>query len=496
LDSFRQTFGTEAEVGAFAPGRVNLIGEHTDYNEGFVLPFALPYKTVVVGSKSADKERISRVFSCNMSSDGVVSFVCDSSLGKGLPIWANYVKGTVFQYIKDLPLGFAFDAVIISDVPLGSGLSSSASLEVAVATFLESLYGVTSVSGVDKALRCRQAEHTFADTPCGIMDQYISANGRKGHLLLIDCRSQGFELIPFGGENTSANGMAGAEAGAGAGAGDRPVLLVTNSNVKHKLSGSEYPDRVKQCKRAVETIQKVNPSVRSLRDCDNIAGLNCAIQHFDFSRCPHEQLPFDPNHLRPGEDDMFAASLLPKVNAPSITEYKRARHVILEDLRTIDAVAALKRGDFAEVGRLMTESHTSLRDDFEVSCKELDILVKLALEVDGVLGSRMTGGGFGGCTITLVKIGAVAKLKAYLNKKYFEVTKTKCDCFECVPEQGATVLDLSLLQAVNDNAQSSENGSSGTSASAESSTYLRDWMLPVLLSGLIAFVAFKVLQKR
>lgn len=475
IDTYQKTFGTFPEVGVFAPGRVNLIGEHTDYNEGFVLPFALPYKTVVVGCKTSNKE--SRIFSCNMSSDGVISFKCDSSLGKGTPTWANYVKGAVFQYLKELPAGLAFDAVIASDVPLGSGLSSSASLEVAVATFLEKAYGLSTISGVEKALRCQKAEHTFADNPCGIMDQYISANGQKDRLLLIDCRSQGFELVPFGVQG-----------------GESPVLLVVNSNIKHQLSGSEYPDRVKQCKRAVETIQKVTPSVKSLRDCDSLDCLNNAIQFFDFSQCPKAELPFNPDTAK-GSNDKFAESLKSKKNAPSITEYKRARHVILEDVRTTDAVAALKSGDFVKVGRLMTESHVSLRDDFEVSCKELDILVDLALEVDGVLGSRMTGGGFGGCTITLVKKEAVGKLKEHLQKKYFEATRIKCDYFECVPQQGAGVIDLTHYTSE----PSASSTSTSTSASAPSSsipTFIRDWALPVAVTGLIAFVAFKVIQKK
>jgi len=470
LETYKRTFGAVAEVGAFAPGRVNLIGEHTDYNDGFVLPFALPYKTVVVGSKTTNKE--SRVYSCNMSSDGVVSFVCDSTLCKGTPSWANYVKGSVFQYLKDLPTGVSFDAVIASDVPLGSGLSSSASLEVAVATFLEKLYGLTKVNGVQKALRCQKAEHNFADNPCGIMDQYISANGQKGRLLLIDCRSQDFELVPFGD-----------------GVEDSPVLLVANSNVKHQLSGSEYPDRVKQCKSAVEAIQKVAPSVKSLRDCDSLKILNSAIQHFDFSQCPKKQLPqFTTSDGIKDWDEKISNAMKPKKGAPTITEYKRARHVILEDVRTTEAVAALRAGDFVKVGRLMTESHVSLRDDFEVSCKELDILVQLATEVDGVLGSRMTGGGFGGCTITLVKREAVAKLKEHLGKKYFEATKTKCECFECVPEQGAGVINLTL--------QSPEiYTSSSPSPSNTSLQFVRDWALPVMVTGLVVFVAIKIFPK-
>jgi len=264
---------------------------------------------------------------------------------------------------------------------------------VATATFLEQLCNLGSkVSPVVKALRCQKAEHTFADTPCGIMDQYISAMGKEKNLLLIDCRSQDYTLVPFGQGDPSA-----------------PVVLVTNSNVKHTLSGSEYPDRVRQCKEAVAAIQKKHKGVKALRDCTM------------------EML------------DSVKAQLQP-------VNYNRARHCIKEDARTQAAVRGLKEGDYALVGKLMNESHNSLQHDFEVSCAELDTLVDLARSVKGVYGSRMTGGGFGGCTVTLVERGAVARLKKHLKDNF-----PLCECYEAVPSEGSGVVDPTKTASIPSN---------------------------------------------
>merc|ERR1711871_40806 len=306
-----------------------------------------------------------------------------SDMKKGDPEWANYVKGTIAQYLPDLPQNAVIDMVIVSNVPLGAGLSSSAALEVAVATFLETLYNITTVTGVEKALRCQKAEHTWADTPCGIMDQYISAMGQDGNLLLIDCRSREYQLVPFGG-----------------GGGSVPVLMVTNSLVKHALSDSEYPDRVRQCREAVEIISKKHPQVKELRDAT----------------------------MEMVEE---AKAEMPDVN------YRRARHCVTEDARTLDTVERLKVGDFANVGKHMTASHNSLRDDFEVSCPELNELVNLALQVPGVLGSRMTGGGFGGCTVTLLEPSAVEPFKEFVGTKYRENVGIDCVFYTAVPAHGA-----------------------------------------------------------
>lgn len=257
---------------------------------------------------------------------------------------------------------------------------------VATATLLEGLYDL-KVDGVKKALRCQKAEHTFAGTPCGIMDQFISAMGQEGNLLLIDCRSNSFTLVPSG---------KGPEV---------PLILITNSNVKHNLSGSEYPDRVKQCKQAVEVIKRKYPSVIALRDAT---------------------------------EDMLEAV---KGDLSDLA-YRRARHVIGENARTLATVDALKKKDYKAVGEFMIQSHNSLRDDYEVSCEELDTLVELALQVPGVYGSRMTGGGFGGCTVTLVDRGAVKNLEAHLKEKYADKYNNNCDCYEATPSAGAGLLDV------------------------------------------------------
>lgn len=253
-----------------------------------------------------------------------------------------------------------------------------------MATFMEKLFNITSVSSVSKALRCQKAEHTFAGMPCGIMDQYISAMGAAGSLLLIDCRKNESELIPFG----------------GADAAERYKLVVTNSNVKHKLSDSEYPIRVSQCKEAVAGIQRKFPDITALRDVTM---------------------------------EMLTAS----ASEMSEIAFKRARHCITENMRTLSAVSSLKSGGISTVGRLMTESHFSLRDDYEVSCPELDTLVDIALSCTGVLGSRMTGGGFGGCIISLVEVGHVEDLITLFEDLYQQRTGKVCVSYVVVPSAGA-----------------------------------------------------------
>lgn len=258
---------------------------------------------------------------------------------------------------------------------------------MATATLLEEMYSL-KISPVEKALRCQKAEHTYAGVPCGIMDQFISALGKEGNLLLIDCRSNSHTLVPFGSGE------------------DAPVILVTNSKVKHALTGSEYPDRVKQCKEAVAAIQKSFPKVKSLRDAD------------------HDMLEAVRSNL-------------------SAVAYKRARHVIDEDRRTLQTVESLKTKDYATVGKLMNESHNSLRDDYEVSCEEIDFLVKCARSHPAVYGSRITGGGFGGCTVTLVDRKAVKEVEEFIRENYWKQYHHHCEFIAAVPSAGATVVELS-----------------------------------------------------
>ncbi|KAM6403311.1 galactokinase [Rhynochetos jubatus] len=374
--AYGEAFGGAAVLAAWAPGRVNLIGEHTDYNGGFVLPMALQLGTVLVGSPTQDGTISILTTSAEADGPQRVQFPAPrqgSPLSPGQPRWANYIKG-VIQHYRGGPVP-GFSAVVASDIPLGGGLSSSAALEVATYTFLQQLCPDDG-DLVAKALACQKAEHTFASMPCGIMDQFISVMGKDGHALLIDCRSLETVLVPL----TDAS----------------LAVLITNSNVRHTLTGSEYPTRRRQCEEAAAALGKA-----SLRDA-TMAELEAA----------RSQL---------GEE-----------------VYRRARHVIAEIARTAQAAQALRDRDYRTFGRLMVESHNSLRDDYEVSCPELDELVAAALEVDGVYGSRMTGGGFGGCTVTLLEAGAAERAQHHIQEKYsgtatFYLTK---------PSGGAKVLPL------------------------------------------------------
>lgn len=377
-EAFQNKFGYSPEVAACAPGRVNLIGEHTDYNDGFVFPMALPQVTVFVGKRTDSGQ--CRVLTTAEGADEpkYTEFPAptkDAPLTPGKPKWANYVKGVVANFKGEV---CSFDAAVVSSVPLGGGVSSSASIEVATYTFLEQLTGGinANISKKDKALACQKAEHEFAGMPCGIMDQFISMMGEEGHALLIDCRSMEGKLVPMKDNNVA--------------------VLVTNSNVKHELTGSEYPTRRKQCETAAALMGK--PSLRDASEKD----------------------------LENNKDKLDEET------------YRRVRHVIGEISRTEEAAAALENGDYKKFGNLMVASHNSLRDDYEVTCPELDLLVEAAMEVDGVFGSRMTGGGFGGCTVTLVKQSAVEATIQHVQKRY----GGKATFYVCAPSTGAQALTL------------------------------------------------------
>lgn len=379
--AFQERFSAAPMVAACGPGRVNLIGEHTDYNEGFVFPMALPLVTILVGRKVEGDNCKVLTLAEGADEPKYTEFArpAAASLSPGAPKWANYVKGVVANFPGEVP---GFEAVVISSVPLGGGVSSSASLEVATFTFLEQLAeGMVKVEPLKKALACQKAEHDFAGMPCGIMDQFISVMGRADHALLIDCRSCEGRLVPM--KDSSV------------------VVLVTNSNVKHELTGSEYPTRRRQCESAAAAMGK-----KSLRE---------------FS-----------------EADLEACKV--KVDAEI---YRRARHVISEIKRCDDAAAALERNDYELFGQLMVASHNSLRDDYEVSCKELDLLVEAAMEMkaEGVFGSRMTGGGFGGCTVTLLKKDAVDKVIERIENRY-QAAGNKATFFIVAPSESARPMTL------------------------------------------------------
>ncbi|KAI5634857.1 galactokinase galactose-binding signature domain-containing protein [Phthorimaea operculella] len=374
-DKFAATFCRSATAAGAAPGRVNFIGEHIDYCEGYVLPVALPFLTVVVGAPNSSTT--CNVLSVLASGEELkTSFQVptpQSPLKPGEPAWANYVKGVVANFPGHLQ---GFDAVIVSDVPMGAGLSSSASIEVATFTFLEALTG-TKVDPVQKAKLCQKAEHEFPGMPCGIMDQYISTMGRKDHALLIDCRSLESTQIPVD-------------------LGDA-VILVTNSNVKHQLTGSEYPQRRAQCQEAADTLGQ--PSLRGVKLAD--------LKELKRQKC----------------DKLVCM---------------RAEHVINEIQRTEEVARILPQKDLKRVGELLYQSHDSLSELMEVSCPELDQLVELMRGAPGVYGARMTGGGFGGCVVTLVQKTKVDELKKRIISHY----KGSPTFFVCLPSDGARILKL------------------------------------------------------
>lgn len=362
---------------ATAPGRVNLIGEHTDYNDGFVLPLALDKNTVVVGV-ATPQAAAGAVDDDNNDNDPTVSHVVSAkfpgehvrfpateggALAPGLPAWGNYVRGVTAMYLRHTGRAcLSVRAAVVSRVPFGSGLSSSAALEVAFATFLESAWALTGVSATQKALLCQQAEHEFCNVPCGIMDQFISSCGQGRCALLIDCRSKTATPVPFVDPDV--------------------VIVVSNSNVNHELSGGEYKARVQQCRAAVAALQRQFPDVTHLRDA-TMAQLDAVRAEL--------------------QDDVV---------------YRRARHVITENERTVAAVALVNAHQYADAGALMVASHASLRDDYEVSTPQLDALVELACAVPGVFGARMTGGGFGGCIVALLHRESAGPLLATLDAGY------------------------------------------------------------------------------
>jgi len=374
-EHFRRAFGGEPTRAAVAPGRVNLIGEHTDYNGGFVCPMAIERQTVMVGR--AIDEPVARL--TTTAFDGVAEVKIGPGMKPGQTVWANYIAGVIAGFVERGVAVKGFEAAIDSTVPRGGGLSSSASLEVCAATLIEELWG-HRLDPVDKALLAQKAEHEFAGVPCGIMDQFISAMGREGHALLIDCKTNEPTAVPLSDPSIA--------------------VLVIDSKAAHELSGGEYAERREQCETAAKAL-----GVELLRDA-NLAML--------------EKVK--------GELDEVV--------------YRRARHALGEDVRTLDAVAAMKRGDWATVGKRMVESHVSLRNDYEVTTPELDLLSETAAGQDGVWGSRMTGGGFGGCTVTLVKAERAEAVALEVVGRYAKETGVEAPWFVTRPASGARGLEI------------------------------------------------------
>lgn len=350
---FTATFGDDNELQVImAPGRVNLIGEYTDFNEGFVFPMTVD-RGVYAGIRARADQRV-RVASSRFGE--LIDYHLDD-FEKPVPgHWSCYVLG-VIEELRLLGLvTHGFDAVIDGNLNLGAGLSSSAALETATALALQSLFGF-EMSRVDVATLCQRVEHRYANVMCGIMDQFASGLGRSGHALLLDCRTLSHVNIP-------ANL-------------DEHRIVIISSEVKRELASSAYNERRAECEEGVKLFRQYDPTIASLRD------------------------------VTPDLFDAYGDQL-------SDVVFRRCRHVITENARVLDASAALSAGELPHFGRLMTASHKSLRDDFEVSCDELDCLVDIANGIEGVLGSRMTGAGFGGCTVTLSHKDALETLKAGL----------------------------------------------------------------------------------
>lgn len=366
-------FDAVAAITAAAPGRVNLIGEHIDYCDGFVLPFAIDRHIVIAGAANGTHE--ARLASFSEEEPSISSL--EEPQEPRTPKWANYLRGVIRGFQDRGHVIPGFDAFVVSSIPKGAGLSSSAALECAMATFLEGLLD-TVLETKEKALLCQRAEHDFAGVPCGIMDQFASAFGKPNRLVLIDCRSGEPELVPF--ENPDL------------------TVLVANTMVHHELTDGGYRARREQTEQGLAHLEKA--SWRDVTEAEVLANW-----------------------------ESFGEPVR-----------RRARHVVSETARTIAAAASLARNDFETLGPLMAASHDSLRDDFEVSCKELDLMVEIARKIGrngGVIGTRMTGGGFGGSTVTLCESGKASDIAATMAAEYLAATGIEPQIFASRPSQGA-----------------------------------------------------------
>ena len=375
---FARCFGHPPRWLVAAPGRVNLIGEHTDYNDGFVLPMAIRRYILI----AADTNTRRQVTLHSETTGETANFSIRPKVERGEPGWSNYVRGVIAGFQKLGKGATGFDAVIESTLPLGGGLASSAALEVATATLLEAMTG-PALEPLEKALLCQRAEHDFAGVPCGIMDQFASILAQEDHALLLDCRSR------------TATSVAMTDPAV--------TVLIINTNIRHKLAESEYAKRRSQCEAAARVLK-----VAALRDATPEA-LNAARRQME----------------------------------PAV--FRRARHVISENARTVQAAQAIQASDWARVGELMYASHASLHEDYEVSCPELDTVVEIAQsigEAGGVIGCRMTGGGFGGCAVSLVKTDAVQRTTRALDGAYEKKTGHQVNIFSSRPAAGAGVLKL------------------------------------------------------
>ena len=380
METFQNLFGADGDIRTyFAPGRVNLIGEHTDYNGGHVFPCALTLGTYAVARKRDD--RVLRFYSENFSSLGVIETSLDDLVPDEKADWTNYPKGVMWTFEKrgyKLPQGL--DIAIYGDIPNGSGLSSSASLEVLTGIVLKDMFGFDEITMPEIAQIGQYSENNFNGCNCGIMDQFASAMGKKDNAIFLDTNTLEYEYAPVVLPDAK--------------------IVITNSKVKHSLVDSAYNDRRSECETALEELKSEMPIVTlgDLTEAEFEA-------HKDTIKDPVRQL--------------------------------RAKHAVYENQRTIRAVAALKANNIEEFGKLMNESHISLKNDYEVSCEEIDILVDLAWEIPGVIGSRITGGGFGGCTVSIVKNDAVDTFIEKVGNGYKEQTGNTAEFYVVEVGDGA-----------------------------------------------------------
>ena len=383
VEKFQELFGAEGDIRTyFAPGRVNLIGEHTDYNGGHVFPCALTLGTYGIARKREDNKL--RFYSVNFERLGVIESSLEDLKPYKAAEWTNYPKGVMWAFEErgyKLPNGL--DILLYGNIPNGSGLSSSASLEVLTGVILKDMFGF-DVSMTDIALIGQFSENNFNGCNCGIMDQFTSAMGKKDNAIFLDTNTLQYEYAPVVLEDAK--------------------IVIINSKVKHSLVDSAYNDRRNECETALKELQEV-VAVQTLGDLTEEA----FEKHKDAIKSEIRQ--------------------------------KRARHAVYENQRTIRAVEALKENRIEEFGKLMNESHRSLRDDYEVSCKEIDILVDLAWETEGVIGSRITGGGFGGCTVSIVKNDAVDGFIKNIGEQYLAKVGHEAEFYVVDIGDGARVLN-------------------------------------------------------
>lgn len=378
---FSQAFGeANGLVVVRAPGRVNLIGEHTDYNGGFVFPMAINFDIVMGGRKRGDEQV--RIHSIDYQSTVEFSLAGPITYDEG-ERWSNYPRGVLWALQQTAVRLPGMELAFYGTVPQGSGLSSSAALEVATAVLVQYLAG-SALSPKELALLCQKAENEFVGMKCGIMDQFVSVLGQEGNALFIDCRSLDYERVPLAlGEYR---------------------ILICHSGVKHSLVDSAYNRRRQECETGVAILAGRYPAVKALRDAD-LTMLEACRDRMD----------------------------------PVV--YRRCRHVLTENARVLKSVKALKEGDLVAFGQYLNQSHASLRDDYEVSCREVDLLVELAGRLDGVLGARITGGGFGGCTVNLIHASAVEAFQERVVRAYQEKTGRKAQIYFSNAANGAEILN-------------------------------------------------------